>query len=66
MKEVFKDKVGNRIFLGEREIGVKNAEGKYLNPTATIKYLKEKGFKIFTKNKELMFITPERFKRKLK
>ena len=52
-RTVYKDKLGNRIVYGKNAIGVKNAEGVLLNPTATKKFLRENEYKI--KKKKSVF-----------
>lgn len=55
-KTVYKDRMGNRIVYGKNAIGVKNAEGVLLNPTATKKFLRENQYKIKTKKSKLYAI----------
>ena len=52
-KTIYKDKVGNKIVYGKNAIGVKNAEGKLLNPTASKKFLREHKYKIKTIKEKL-------------
>ena len=65
MKKIFEDEYGNYILLGKRNIGVKNADGKYLNPHATKQFFKEQGYKMHTKNGKLFIELKEEIWKKI-